>query len=109
LCANVQGQNVCLCTVNASRRVYCVIRNVHAISVGTTRILRKKDKMREELSWKEIRTPFQINYRSLEGKSLLNWPTKEAATVKRLTVSKNTANASTLESNALISANVKIV
>jgi hypothetical protein len=65
--------------------------------------------MREELSWKEIRTPFQINYRSLEGKSLLNWPTKEAATVKRLTVSKNTANASTLESNALISANVKIV
>lgn len=65
--------------------------------------------MREGLSWKEIRMPFQINYRLSEGKNRLNWPTKEDVTVKRPTVLKNTVNVSMLESNVLIFANVKIV
>lgn len=65
--------------------------------------------MREGLSWNEIQMPFRINYKSLEGNNHLNWPTKEAVTVKRPTALKNTANVSMLGSNALISANVKIV
>lgn len=95
--------------MNAFQKESCAIHYVPVINVGITLILNKKDKMREELCFKEIQMLFQTNYKSLEGSNLLNWRIKEDVTVRKRIVSRNIVNAFMLELNAHIFANAKTV
>lgn len=93
--------------MSAFRRASCAIPHVHVISVAITRNFRKKDEMQGESYLKETLTPLVISYKWLEASSHHNWHTREDATAKRRTVSRNTANVFTQESSAPTYANVK--